>query len=211
MRSLHRHFASLAVCLAAAALPGSALAQTPIDANAGSPSPSSGLIPPQSLLQPAHGDWCDNFDRANNTVMGPDWTEWTGDMAILNNHGMGNLSSGWSYMLHTTASDTYADSTMEIDLLPPSGSSGPHVALIAGATAGSTFWFYTKIQDNNSDGSYDRIFFYSSGNGGGWGTQYFQDLTTPVTTGRVKMYFTNSGDTLNVDIDADFNGTYEQH
>jgi hypothetical protein len=142
--------------------------------------------------------------------MGPDWTEATGDQVIVNNHGQGNLAVGWSYMLHNSAALGAASARMEIDLLPPSGSSGPHVALIAGAAVGSTQWYYTKIQDNNSDGSYDRMFFYSNGNGVGWGSNTFLDLTTPITTGRVYMYFTNAGDTLNVDIDTDFDGFVDQ-
>ncbi len=184
----------------------------PVDANPPSFSaPFPGMAAQQAGLNPGRATWSDDFNRASGTNMGADWTEWTGDMAISSNHGMGNLSSGWSYMLHNSASMAHTDATMKIDLVAPSGSSGPHVALIMGATSGSTTWLYTKIQDNNDDGYYDRIFFYSSGNGGGWGTQYYQDLTTPVQTAQVTMYMSNGGDTLNVDIDNDFNGTVDQH
>ena len=55
------------------------------------------------------------------------------------------------------------------------------------------------------------IFYYRTGNGVGWGANWFQNLTQPIATGRVFMYFTNGGDTLNVDIDTDFNGTIDQH
>jgi hypothetical protein len=97
---------------------------------------------------------------------------------------------------------------MKVDLLPPQGSSGPHVALIAGATG--TSWLYTKIQDNDSNGLYDRIFFYSNGNGGGWGTSSSVPLTSQIATGRVTMFVSNGGDRLNVDIDTNFDGIPDQ-
>lgn len=178
-------------------------AAAPVAANPGSPSQGS----PGSSLLPL---WTDDFNRPDSTNMGPDWTEVQGDEVILSNHGQGNLITGWSYMLHNFAAQSPASAVMEIDLLPPSGTSGPHVALIAGAATGSVLWFYTKIQDNNSDGTYDRIYFYSNGNGGSWGTNASVPLTTPIATGRVYMYFTNAGDTLHVDIDTDFNGVVDQ-
>jgi len=155
--------------------------------------------------------WADDFDRPNATRMGPDWTEYIGDQVLLNNHGQGNLANNFGYMLHNTASLRPAAAMMQVDLLPPSGSGGPHVALIAGARPGSYQWFYTKIQDGTNDGTYDRIYFYSVSNGTAWGSTRFRDLSRPIATGRVYMYFTNGGDTLNVDIDADFDGTIDQH
>lgn len=142
--------------------------------------------------------------------MGTDWQEYIGDQLLLDNHGMGNVPNNFAYMLHNSASLSPASARMEVDLLPPSGSGGPHVALIAGAQPGSYQWFYTKIQDGTNDGVYDRIYFYSFSNGVAWGSTRFQDLTRPISTGRVAMYFTNGGDTLNVDIDADFDGTVDQ-
>ncbi|MFO1078401.1 MAG: hypothetical protein U1E73_11825 [Planctomycetota bacterium] len=155
--------------------------------------------------------WSDDFNQPNTTNMGPFWTEVVGDEIIQNNQGQGNLATGWSYMLHNFAAMSPATTRMEIDLMPPLGTSGPHVALITGAASGATQWFHTKIQDNDSNGTYDRIFFYSNGNGGGWGSPGSRALTTPVTTGRVYMYFTNAGDTLNVDIDENFDGVIDQH
>ncbi len=203
MRSL---LLTAAFCSLAAAL----AAQAPVDANHAA-GPSGSLAPHGVPGAAPRAGASDDFDRPNNTNMGPDWAELTGDMVIDNNHGRGDLSSGWSYMLHNSASGAPDSETMWIDLLAPGGSSGPHVALIAGADTFSTSWFYTKIQDNDGDGLYDRIFFYSSGNGGGWGTQYYQDLATPILSSRVSMYFTNAGDTLNVDFDDDFDGVVDQH
>ena len=130
-------------------------------------------------------------------------------MVISNNFGRGNLGSGWSYMTHAFATGLLANTVMSVDLLPPTGTSGPHVALIAGVNAGSTSWLYTKIQDNDSNGTYDRIFFYSAGNGGGWGIGTTA-LTAAIPTGRATMYVTNGGDRLNVDIDANFDGIPDQ-
>lgn len=155
--------------------------------------------------------WSDDFDRPNTSRMGPDWTEYIGDQVLENNHGRGNVADNFAFMLHNSASLNPPDARMEIDLLPPLGSGGPHVALIAGASPGSYQWFYTKIQDGTNDGSYDRIYFYSVSNGRAWGSTRFRDLDRPIATGRVSMYFTNGGDTLNVDIDADFDGSVDQH
>lgn len=208
-------FVTLALPVAGALLAIGLPAQGPIDANHATQSIAP--LPPAAIgarripsgPSPAVS-WTDNFDRANSTNMGPNWTEFAGDQVIQNNQGQGNLSSGWSYMLHNSASLNPAGARMEVDLKPPVGASGPHVALIAGAASGSTQWLYTKIQDNTSDGTYDRIFFYRTGNGGGWGTNSFVDLTSPIATGRVFMYFSNAGDTLHVDIDTNFDGTVDQ-
>jgi hypothetical protein len=99
---------------------------------------------------------------------------------------------------------------MSADLLPPGGTSGPHVALIAAVTPGSTSWLYTKIQDNDSNGTYDRVYFYRMGNGTAWGVGNIV-LTAPFTTGRVTMYVTNGGDRLNVDIDTNLDGVADQN
>jgi hypothetical protein len=199
----------LAVMLLLGALP-LALAEEVVDPNhdvTDDPVPTGNS--PVTLPVPGDGGWSDDFNRSPGTDMGPDWTEYVGDMAIIMGHGFGNMDFGWSYMLHNFASADPMLAVMHVDLLPPSGISGPHVALIAGADPSSTLWFYTKIQDNNTDGSYDRIYYYSSGNGEPWGS-FFTDIT-PFTTARVTMYFTQDGHTLNVDIDSDFDGNVDEH
>ncbi|RMH02788.1 MAG: hypothetical protein D6702_07770 [Planctomycetota bacterium] len=197
--------------IASGSLAGLLAAQEPIDPNGGTTVAPAGPVPSQPGPGAPRGAWSDDFNRASGTWMGPDWTETMGDLAILNNHGKGNLSYGWSTMLHQSASGSPDGAVMEIDLLPPAGSSGPHVALIAGAGSTNGTWFYTKVQDNNDDGYYDRVYFYSVGNGTPWGANWYQDLITPFSTARVKMYFTNSGDTLNVDIDWNFDGVVDEH
>ena len=162
--------------------------------------------PMGSALAP--GGYFDDFNRPDGTDMGPEWSEINGDMAIMNGAGMGTLTSGWSYMIHNLASGSLAQNPMQIDLLPPSGTSGPHVALITGVGPGSTQWSYTKIQDNNSDGTYDRVYFYSAGNGSGWGSSSV--ALTPFATGHVMMSLDPTGDTLTVDIDWNFDGIVDE-
>lgn len=195
---------------AEAQVPGPAPGDANHAASSTAPVPIRGPHNPPPPAAALAALWTDDFNRANSTNMGADWTEAAGDMIIQGNQGQGNLATGWSHMLHNSAALSPAGARMQIDLAPPSGSSGPHVALIAGAAVGSTRWFYTKIQDNDSNGTYDRIFFYSSGNGGAWGANGFLNLTAPIAAGRVHMYFTNGGDTLHVDIDMDFNGSVDQ-
>ncbi len=198
------------VFLSLLAVAASASAQAPVDANHAAGAPDE-VFASSAPGAGARAGASDDFNRANSTNMGPDWVEHAGDLVIDNQLGRGDLSSGWSYMLHNSASGNPADETMWVDLAPPTGSSGPHVALICGAATGSTSWFYTKIQDNDGNGLYDRIFFYQAGNGSGWGTSYYQDLSPQVASARVSMYFTNAGDTMNVDIDEDFDGVVDQH
>lgn len=152
---------------------------------------------------PAAGQtWWANFDLPSGTSMGPDWQETAGDMAITSGEGHGNLNAGWSKMVHQHATGSYADAHMEITLRPPTGTSGPHVALVCGD--GGSRNLYTKIQDNDSNGTYDRIYFYSDDNGTSYGSSSV--AVSPFSAGRVAMYFTNNGDTLIVEIDVNFDG-----
>jgi hypothetical protein len=74
---------------------------------------------------------------------------------------------------------------------------------------GSPSYLYTKIQDNDQDGLYERVMFYSLDNKLGYGSS--NQLITPFLTARVEMYVTNGGDTMNVDIDSNFDGTVDTH
>jgi hypothetical protein len=152
--------------------------------------------------------WSDDFNRPDSTVMGSDWRELAGDLAITNGEGHGNLSSGWSKMHHNSAGGDWRTAYAEATYLPPSGSSGPHVALILGA--GGAKNLYTKIQDNDSNGTYDRIFFYNGDNTGYWGSSSFVTLANPFTTARVVMYVGADMDSVVVEIDTNFDGVPDE-
>lgn len=146
------------------------------------------------------GSASDDFNRADGTNMGPDWTEISGDNIITGNMGAGNQSFGVNDMTHNSASCPYDQVEASVDFLPATaGPSVAYVVLIAGVGVNN---IYVKIQDNDADGLYDRCFFYHSGNGGGtWNATWFFDLATPVTSGRITLSFPDT-DTAQLDVDG---------
>ncbi len=152
------------------------------------------------------GSWSDDFNRADGTNMGADWTETEGDLGIQSNQGVG-LSSDHSKMQHTSASMAYADSLSSVEFYNTTGTI-VYTALIAGWGTDGVF---VKVQDNTSDGYYDRVFFYNVATGSYWtGSTYF-DLAVPTLSGVATLYFTNGGDTANFDIDRDFDDVVDEH
>jgi hypothetical protein len=154
-------------------------------------------------------NWKDDFNRPSGTQMGPDWIETVGDMAILNNKGKGNMpGGGHCKMVHVLAKGPYDQARMKITINPPSGSIVNYVGLFAGD--GGANVIFAKVQDNDSDGKYDSIFYYNDDSFlTQWGTGGVG--LTPFFRARVEMYFSNGGDTLNIDIDKNFDGVVDQH
>jgi len=186
--------------------------QAPIDAS----KTGTGLVPlsrtgtTRAMSRGRAGGASDDFNRADGTAMGTDWVETAGDMAIISNTGYGGYSST-SAMVHATLSDDYATSTQVIDFLPRvSGPGVVFVAFVCGHASSSSNLFI-KVQDNNSDGLYDRVFFYKGYNGGGWGAStYYYDLVVPTVSGRMKLTFENNGDRAVLDVDRDMDGTWDE-
>ena len=207
-------FASALLLAGALFLGGSLAAQEPIDATL-----PDGVPTNTSIAQPFGGSAragtaSDDFNRAAGTNLGADWSEWNGDSGILNNELYGVLSSfNQNTIFHTSASCPYDQSTQSMDFLgaQPGTSLLVYNALIFGWDGFSENVFI-KVQDNNSDGFYDRVFFYRGVNGGSWGqSPYFFDLATPgVTDGRMTAYFTNAGDTAVLELDYDYDGIPEE-
>jgi hypothetical protein len=144
-------------------------------------------------------------DDFNRPAIGSEWTQvGAGSFAISADTLIS--ASGNDQMVRTGTTAAYEDQTVEFDLLPsPAGLS--YTAAITGIGANQLF---TKVQ-SNSGGVYDFIGFYQGFNGGGLGTYGGFVAITPVTGGHVRMYITNAGDTMNVDIDEANDGVYEYH
>jgi hypothetical protein len=164
------------------------------------------LPPPRS-----YGCFTDSFDRPDSSDMGPNWTEFTGELIIEAMWARGDLDWGFSYMLHNSASIPHELAVMSLDLLPlpADGPPGAHVGLICGAEPQHMFWIYVKIQDNDGDGQYDRLFFYNHGNSMPWGV-FTIEMYTPIDAAHVTIYFSDDGDTLFVELDSDFDGVVDQ-
>jgi len=97
----------------------------------------------------------DDFDRPDSASMGPDWSEMAGDAEIFSNAGRAN-SKG--YMLHNSVLKDYKTSTASLDFMP--STSGPILIYTAVIMAAGSDFLFIKVQDNNSDGMYDRMYFY---------------------------------------------------
>ena len=148
----------------------------------------------------------DDFDRPNGTNMGPDWSEEAGDHVIASNRGSG--TSGNSRMIHATGAGDYVDALAEIVVTAPIDSQLRYVSIIL--ADGGARNLFTKLQDNDSDGQYDRVYFYSNDNGTGYGIGSTA-TTAQVASCRMIQYVTDDGDTMNVDLDVDFDGVVDQH
>jgi len=150
--------------------------------------------------------WWDDFNRPDGSDMGPDWTEIDGDFEIADDRG--HTLANFSWMRHASASAPYFEQVQGINF-SKSDDGLAYVALICGWGTDSIF---IKVQDNDSDGYYDRVFFYHGNSGGSWGQpDFYFDLATPTASGRMYVYFTNGGDTANLDIDSDLDGVMDEH
>jgi len=209
---MSKHSTRLASLALALAVP-SAVAQTssPVDATktgaGGAPlmfapatSTSSG---PLSLAL----SWSDDFNRPNSSDLGPDWLLQSGSFTIDTNR-VSVVGSGNQWTQHATASQAYDAAPVGVDFFAALAPQVQYVALVMGAGA-SLDNIFVKVQDNTSDGLFDRVFFYRGINGGSWAPTYFYDLTTPTASGRMTCSFTNGGDTVVAEIDNDFDGVPE--
>lgn len=147
----------------------------------------------------------DDFNRPDGPL-GSDWGGGIGSFEVNGNQLANNgVAIGW--VGYNAASSSYDLAVIEFDLLPnPTGLA--YGAAITGA--GGVENTYTKVQ-SNSGGAYDHIGYYHlNGSNGPSGYGSFTTIT-PVTGGRVRIYVSNAGDTMNVDIDEDLDGVFEHH
>lgn len=159
---------------------------------------------PQGILAAAGSIDSDDFNR---TALGPDWTDMSGGGFAIAANTL-TSSTGNHYMHRTGLAVPYADATTEFDLLPnPTGLT--YTGAITGDYGADRLW--TKIQ-SNAGGLHDHIGFYHlNGTASGLLTYGGFFAITPVNGGRVRMYVTNGGDTMNIDIDEGHDGTFEYH
>lgn len=142
----------------------------------------------------------DDFNRPNSTSMGSDWDESNGAVDIDNNQA--KFDSPWSngFMYHTSMTGNYADSIMSMDFTI-NGFGGDNVGMIAGLNPATWSGVHVKLQDNDGDGLFDRVFFNAAFNAGNWnGSSLWFDLLTPVASGTMTLSFSSAGDTADLTI-----------
>ncbi|PCJ53438.1 MAG: hypothetical protein COA70_09065 [Planctomycetota bacterium] len=145
----------------------------------------------------------DNFNRADGPL-GADWTPMVNNFEIRNNQ-FSNVGSvnGWS--LYNAATSLYENAVIEFDLTRNPAGLAYGAAITGGGGSDNTF---TKIQGS---ANYTNVGFYHGSNAGSIGGYGGFFTITPVTGGRVRVYVTNGGDTMNADIDEDIDGVFEYH
>lgn len=149
----------------------------------------------------------DDFNRANNTNMGPNWSEVSGDWRIENNEGRANganISMDW---VGTPNSYDYYDVVASLDVFNPNPSLH-YVALRTGVSA--TQELRIKVQQQSPYGGFNYVGFYTKANSAWPGGAGFVALPQPFDKGRITTYFKpGNTDTVYLDIDTDFNGVPE--
>ncbi|HRD82490.1 MAG TPA: choice-of-anchor Q domain-containing protein, partial [Saprospiraceae bacterium] len=143
----------------------------------------------------------DNFNRPDGTNMGANWTEQTGDISILNNRAVGTNGSAMTFTGTTTGDRACVDVF--------AGGAALQFGQIYLKWTSSSDNLYVKVQDNDSNGTYDRVFmgrdaglvFNQNCNGG-------FSIASPFSSARITAYL--SGNTLVLEVYTNFDGTADQ-
>ncbi len=149
----------------------------------------------------------DLFNRPNGGL-GPDWLQIDGSAAISNGgiQGTNPWIFGWS--AHTAYGAGYQATVVRADWAI--GSPGARVSVIAGVDPNTWQGIEVRIADNTGNSLADRIFFNAAVNAGNWyGGSLFFNLANPLASGQVTLWFTNGGDTANVEIKDHATGATE--
>ncbi|HTF87137.1 MAG TPA: hypothetical protein VK843_01925 [Planctomycetota bacterium] len=183
-------------------------AQIPVDATK---SAQARVAPWASGSQGSYlAQFSDDFNRPDAPTLGPNWTVMSGSYSIINNRAV-SIGTGSQFVQHASASTPPAQTEVKMDFF--AAQQGSPLVFVAGVigSGASTDNLFCKIQDNDSNGFYDTVWFYKGINGPSWGPTYFGSLATPTASGRIKVYVTNNGDTANLDVDNNFDGNYDEH
>lgn len=155
----------------------------------------------------------DDFNRPNSSNMGPDWSEQNGDLKIESGHGVGNFAFTNNWMYHTGYSASYQDAFAGVTF-NNNNKNSVAVGLVIGLDPNAWSGVEIKLQDNDGDKLYDRLFFEAAINAGAWFNQptpVHYDLPTPLASGRLTVHAPDA-DTAEVqvfDINGNLVGTYQ--
>lgn len=145
----------------------------------------------------------DDFNRPDGPL-GADWSIGSGNYEIRSNK-FANVGAANGWMRYDGATSLYENAVIEFDLEPSPTTLAYNAAIIG---AGGTDMTFTKVQGT---GTYTNVGFYHGINGGGISGYGGFFSITPVVGGRVRVYVTDAGDTMNCDIDENGDGTFEYH
>lgn len=142
----------------------------------------------------------DGFNRPNSADLGSNWA-------------LQNSSIGINNLAATNGAATTALATFN-----PRGANEACVDIASGGAnlqyvgivlryASLAENVFIKVQDNNSDGTFDRAFYYRGNNGSTDTLKTFDDVT-PFSQGRIHVW--SKGTKARLDIDTDFDNHAEQ-
>jgi hypothetical protein len=143
----------------------------------------------------------DDFNRADGTNMGSNWTERAGDFSIQSNRASGPAYSLMTFIGATSNSVTVDAFPNTLDL--------SYVAIVLGYADLSNNLFLKVQNQGSTDFNYLGFYFGNNGtNNGAWSQSQFLALSSSFASAR--MTATLSGTTVTLEFDTDFDGTPEQ-
>ena len=140
----------------------------------------------------------DDFNRANSTNLGPNWSEVNGDFVIDGNQARGNVTfANDTWMVYTGFAKTYQNTKVRMDFSRFPNDNLFAAGLVFGADPNTWGGVAILVQDNDLNGLFDRIFFEAAVNAGAWFSQptpIFYDLPTQISAGQLTVWAEDNGD-----------------
>lgn len=149
----------------------------------------------------------DNFNRPDSPDPGPNWSPQAGSWEIISGRARGTDSS-----LMTFIGGSFNEPLLRVDAFSAQQAEGPSYVAMVSLFGDLNNNIFIKIQDNDQDGLFDRVYFYYGNNGDPWsgmtGGDYFQDLPTPIAAVHVSTAVLF--DSITLQLDTDFDGIADQ-
>ncbi|HSK15605.1 MAG TPA: hypothetical protein VK915_05500 [Gaiellaceae bacterium] len=143
----------------------------------------------------------DNFNRPNAANLGPNWALQNLNIGIVNNAAV-NANSDTA--LATFNPRTATEACIDVS----AGAPGTQYAAIVLRYANNANNVFIKVQDNDGDGAFERLYWYYGNNGSPWPSGRVSDLLTPFLQGR--LHVAVKGTRVVAHIDTNFDNKPEQ-
>ena len=146
----------------------------------------------------------DDFNRADSSDLGSNWTLQVGTIGVSGNQAASNTSLA-NYATVNGYTGDYVSTTVSVDVYDINQGQA-YVALMFGIENDSESIF-VKVQEQNQNipGYFSNVGFYYGNNGGGT----FFELDTPFSSGRISAWASDA-DTIWLGIDSNFDNGFEQ-
>jgi hypothetical protein len=161
------------------------------------------------ISSPTFADFFDDFNRPDSSDLGPDWAEQNGDFRVESGRARSSLGFGGEDLM-TVNGFSSSNPVLSMDVAYDGAPRVSYAALVS-LYSDLNNNIFVKVQDNDSTGDFERVFFYYGNNSiVGWpgmtggGTL---DIVAPFQQARIESSIV--GDTVTLTIDRDFNGTPE--